>query len=205
MHEDILGLVRRWLVTSAVVGFAAVPRLRSNPEPAYRALRLLDPTHESPTGIWVLSRHREVNAALRNSQLGSDEMKADLAAIKLGPLRGLLGSTLRKADGDRVEDRGRPAAGASGRSFRELMLFRDPPDHARLRSLVSKAFTPRAVDALEERITELTHRQLDGELIGAPSRDHELIMRNCSPCCATPRSGSACAMTLMWTEARWRN
>jgi cytochrome P450 len=177
----------------------------------------------------LLSRHREVNAAaLRNSQLGSDEMKADLTAIKLGSLRRLLGSTLRTADGDRVEDRGRPAAGASGRSFRELMMFRDPPDHARLRSLVSKAFTPRAVDALEERITELTHRQLDGverrgemefladfaypvpamaicELKGAPSRDHELIMRNCSRCCATPRSGSACAMTLIWTEARWRS
>jgi pimeloyl-[acyl-carrier protein] synthase len=207
MYEDILGLGRRWLVTSAVVGFVAVPRLRSNPQPAYRALRLLDPAHESPIGIWVLSRHREVNAALRNSQLGSDETKADLAAIRLGPLRRLLGSTLRKADGARVADRGRPAAGASGRSFRELMLFRDPPDHARLRSLVSKAFTPRAVDALEERITELTHRQLDRverrgemefladfaypvpamaicELMGAPSRDHELIMRN-APALAT--------------------
>jgi pimeloyl-[acyl-carrier protein] synthase len=184
-----------------------MPRFRSNPQPAYRTLRRLDPMHESPMGIWVLSRHREVNAALRDSQLGCDEMKADLAAIKLGPLRRLLGSTVREVVDESVTFEGRPAAGTSRKSFRKLMLFRDPPDHTRLRSLVSKAFTPRAVDALEERITELTHLQLDAverrgemefladfaypvpamaicELMGAPSRDHELIMRN-APALAT--------------------
>jgi hypothetical protein len=51
MHEDILGLGRGWLVTSAVVGFAAVPGLRSNLQPAYRALRLLDPTHKARSGF----------------------------------------------------------------------------------------------------------------------------------------------------------
>ena len=35
------------------------------------------------------------------------------------------------------------------------LLFLDPPDHTRLRALVSKAFTPRAVDALESRVRSI--------------------------------------------------
>src|SRR2546430_10371873 len=41
------------------------------------------------------------------------------------------------------------------------MLDRDPPDHTRLRRLVSKAFTPRAVEALRPRITGLVGEMLD--------------------------------------------
>jgi cytochrome P450 len=41
------------------------------------------------------------------------------------------------------------------------MLYRDPPDHTRLRRLVSKAFTPRAVQALGPRITGLVDSMLD--------------------------------------------
>src|SRR5439155_7803625 len=35
-------------------------------------------------------------------------------------------------------------------------LFMDPPDHTRLRNIVSKAFTPRTITALEPRIREIT-------------------------------------------------
>ncbi len=41
------------------------------------------------------------------------------------------------------------------------MLFRDPPDHTRLRSLVNRAFTPQAVARLRERTRELAHRLID--------------------------------------------
>lgn len=41
------------------------------------------------------------------------------------------------------------------------MLFADPPDHTRLRSLVNKAFTPRTVEGLRSRIAEITGRLLD--------------------------------------------
>lgn len=44
-------------------------------------------------------------------------------------------------------------------------LHRDPPDHTRLRRLVSKAFTPRAIDALRPRITSLAE-----EMLGAMER-----------------------------------
>ncbi|HMC05569.1 MAG TPA: cytochrome P450, partial [Actinomycetota bacterium] len=41
------------------------------------------------------------------------------------------------------------------------MLFRDPPDHTRLRGLVSKAFTPRALEAVRPRVVEIVKRLLD--------------------------------------------
>ncbi len=51
------------------------------------------------------------------------------------------------------------------------MIFLDPPEHTRLRTLVSRAFTPRRVDALEDRIRELSADFLD-RLSGRESFDY---------------------------------
>jgi cytochrome P450 len=45
------------------------------------------------------------------------------------------------------------------------MLQRDPPAHTRLRKLVSKAFTPRAVERLRPRIEAIAHQQVDAALL----------------------------------------
>ncbi|PWK40438.1 cytochrome P450 [Actinoplanes xinjiangensis] len=50
------------------------------------------------------------------------------------------------------------------------LLLRDPPDHTRLRRLVSGAFTPRRIEDLRPRIEQITDRLLDG-LSGAPEVD----------------------------------
>jgi cytochrome P450 len=42
-----------------------------------------------------------------------------------------------------------------------MMLFTDPPDHTRLRSLASKAFTPRVVEGMRERVQRLVDDLLD--------------------------------------------
>src|SRR5207237_5435037 len=80
------------------------------------------------------------------------------------------------------------------------MLHRDTPGHTRLRRLVSKAFTPRAVEALRPRITALVGEMLDAaghqgrvdlvdalafplpfsviaEMLGTPPADHERIRK----------------------------
>ncbi|WP_426571118.1 cytochrome P450 [Aquihabitans sp. McL0605] len=57
-------------------------------------------------------------------------------------------------------------AGADRETFTKSMLLVDPPDHTRLRRLVSRAFTPRTVEGLEPRVAEITE-----ELIGKVRHD----------------------------------
>src|SRR5206468_1776006 len=81
--------------------------------------------------LWVLSRHGDVVAALRQPGFGNDEGRADMDALTPGPLRPFI-------------NRQRPAR-VEGRFlevFEASMLSRDPPDHTRMRSLVAKAFPP---------------------------------------------------------------
>jgi cytochrome P450 len=98
----------------------------------------------------VLSRHADISGLLRNSSLSSDERQADLTTLHLGPLRRMLGRT-----------RETEMPGPYFERLVQLMLFRDPPDHTRLRGLVNKAFTPRTVQRLEGRMEVLAHQLLD--------------------------------------------
>ena len=54
---------------------------------------------------------------------------------------------------------------AEGQRFHDIglttMLDIDPPDHTRIRSLVSRAFTPRSVECWHERVQQITDRLLD--------------------------------------------
>jgi cytochrome P450 len=168
-------------------------------------LRRLDPAHRSPSGVWILTRHAEVSAALRHPAMGSDESKMDLRTLHLGPFRRLLDEPAQRALREGQANELEPSS-PSGRLMRSLMLFRDAPDHTRLRSLVNKAFTPRRVAALEARVEEIVDRQLDHltqtdspefmsqfaypvpalvicELMGLPLADHTLI-QSCAPALA---------------------
>ena len=50
----------------------------------------------------------------------------------------------------------------TGQLFAASLITTDPPRHRQLRSLVTQAFTPKAVDALAPRISQLTDELLDG-------------------------------------------
>jgi cytochrome P450 len=116
------------------------PGFTDDPYPHYKSLREADPVHQSPFGLWVLFGYDDVLRFLRDSELSVEERFANP-----GPLTELA----KEVIGDEAE-RGSYA-----------MLNRDPPDHTRLRRLVSKAFTPRMVDGLTPRIRQLVDDSLD--------------------------------------------
>ena len=107
-----------------------------DPYPVYAALRDRDPVHRSALmNAWMFTRHADIDTILRDHRRFSND-----------PRKGTLSSRQRA---------GLPA----DEEF--TMLFLDPPDHKRLRALVNKAFTPKAVNALEPHIRSLLGTLLD--------------------------------------------
>src|SRR5215475_13590529 len=113
-----------------------LPEFRLNPYPTYHRLRTEDPVHQSMLpSTWVLSRYADVAMVLRDSRFGRANAE----------------TFWRERVGD----------GPAHSILTKWMLFRDPPDHTRLRTLVNKAFTPRAIEGLRPRIQELVDYLLD--------------------------------------------
>ncbi len=116
------------------------PGFTDDPYPQYAALRTAAPVYRHPLGFWLLTRYEDVSWLLRAGLSVEDRNVADAGLQQLR----------ESAYGDWA-----PRTGGLS------MLDRDPPDHTRLRRLVSKAFTPRAVQALRPRITGLVDGMLD--------------------------------------------
>jgi cytochrome P450 len=110
-----------------------------NPYPVYERLRAQGPVSRvtMPGGhpVWVITRYAEARAALADPRLVKDWRKL-FPGSAAGP------------------DDGFPALDTH-------MLSTDPPDHDRLRRLVSKAFTARRIEQLRPRVTEITASLLD--------------------------------------------
>src|SRR5215510_1777077 len=111
-----------------------LPEYRTDPYPLYHKLRELDPVHRGPAGAWVLTRHADATAVLRDPRFSSNPSHLRGERPQVGP---------RRVD-------------------TKVLLFLDPPDHTRLRSLVSVAFTPGVVRRLRPRVEELVAELLDG-------------------------------------------
>ena len=153
------------------------PGFTDDPYPQYAALRAQAPVYQHPIGFWLLTRYDDVSWLLRAALLVEDRNVSDR------PVPGTARATARRRNSPlRRPVHARPR----------------PPDHTRLRRLVSKAFTPRAVQALRPRITELVDGMLDAaererrvdlvdalafplpfaviaEMLGTPPADHERI------------------------------
>ena len=105
-----------------------------DPYPYYKRLRDEAPLyHNEELGFWALSRHRDVLQGFRNSTTLSNREGVSLDPISRGP------------------------HASKTMSF----LAMDDPDHLRLRTLVSKGFTPRRIRELEPRVTEIAMQHLD--------------------------------------------
>jgi cytochrome P450 len=116
------------------------PEVRADPWPFYARLREADPVHRRPDGDWILTRYADCQGVLADPRCSSNPAHES-----------------------------RPSEGSPARQAgSNLLLFLDPPDHTRLRRLVSKAFTPRRVEELRPRIAELVDALLD-EVDGEPT------------------------------------
>jgi len=128
------------------------PRWSSDPWPGYAELRERAPIHRSPRNFWVLTRHADCLAVLRDRRTSSDGTNIDPSRAP----EGFAAERLPLRPGD--------DAMAQGIEDNRPFLFRDPPDHTRLRGLVSKAFTPRMVEGLRPRTEQIVGRLLDDAL-----------------------------------------
>lgn len=117
------------------------PEARADPYPIYRRYREQSPVQRSQVGIWTFTRYRDILTILRDERFSADHRNATVVneffAQETGP------------------DPIREVAG-------KILLFTDPPDHTRMRTLVNKAFTPRAIEGLRPHISELVDGFLDG-------------------------------------------
>jgi cytochrome P450 len=108
------------------------PAFKDDPHTALRRLRELDPVNLAPLGYWRLTRYADVLRLLHHTPAG-----------------------VRRSDGTL------PGVDESEHGPRNFMLLQDPPNHTRLRKLVSSAFTPRAIRAIRPSIERVVDTCLD--------------------------------------------
>jgi cytochrome P450 len=116
------------------------PEIAADPYPVYARWRAERPVARPQERLYVLSRFADCEAVLADPAFG----RAGEDDVRLTPAQAR--AAVRRADG------------VNARS----MLQMNPPDHTRLRRLVSRAFTPARVRELAPRIEALTASLLDG-------------------------------------------
>lgn len=122
------------------------PGYFANPYEQYAAVREATPIHKSAIGPWLITRWDDVHVLLRKPGTSVEERNITTDGVR----RSERFAELREQQG---LEAGPP------RSLAILNL--DPPDHTRIRRLVSKAFTPRAVERIRERAGAITEDLLD--------------------------------------------
>ncbi|MSQ48245.1 MAG: cytochrome P450 [Deltaproteobacteria bacterium] len=119
-----------------------LPEFHENPYPIYHRLRSVDPVHWSDiAGRWVLTRYSDCVALLRDATRFSADPNTwnqftEFVAAQGGP-------------------------GPLTEMEKDWMLLKDPPDHTRLRTLVTKAFTPRVAEGMRPRVQAIVDDLLD--------------------------------------------
>jgi cytochrome P450 len=109
----------------------------ADPYPTLAELRRERPVfYNEHYGAWFIHRHNDLLAALKDPRFSSDR--------------------IRPVFEHKLTESQRTERAPTYQILGEWMVFRDPPDHTRLRKLVSRAFTPRAISMWRPRIIEVT-------------------------------------------------
>lgn len=120
---------------------ALSPEHIADPYPIYQQLRSEHSVRwDESLNAWVVTGYTPVVTGLRDSRLSAERTILEVSWFP-EEMRAVLG----------------PAIYALTRQ----MIFLDPPDHTRLRSLAAKAFTPRVVEAMRTRIQNIVNELLD--------------------------------------------
>ena len=119
------------------------PDTHANPYPLYKQLRDTDPVHRAEMmDAVVLTRYEDVVAVLKDNERFSADRRQSRNRLVQAAMQGV------------ADERG-PLGRAN------TMLGSDPPEHTRLRGLVSKAFTPRVVAGMRTHIQEIVDELID--------------------------------------------
>lgn len=118
------------------------PATNANPFPEFARLRADDPVHWSPAmKAWIVTRYADVKQiALNNRQISADRLTPFFktnSEYRSGTIESLV------------------------RYLNHWMVFRDPPDHTRLRRLFNKAFTPTSVENLRPNVESIVSHLID--------------------------------------------
>jgi cytochrome P450 len=151
------------------------PAVMASPYGLYRKLREADPVHWDPfLHAWVVTRYADIVTVL--SRLSAD----------------------RTLTAEKLDHMGLAAMNPIIEVMARQMLFRDPPDHTRLRTLCAAAFSPARIAALRGHIQQIADRLIDrfigkggadvvedlaapmpaivtAEMLGVPVSDHEKL------------------------------
>ena len=126
--------IRFFAARGETIAKLITPRGLDDPYPIYEELRAGGGVYEAKRfGVWLVATHQLVSAAVRDERLSVDNRKTDAYA---------------PAEGSRFHDH-------------EMILRMDAPDHTRIRRLVGKAFTPKAIAAMRGRVGEISAELLD--------------------------------------------
>lgn len=121
------------------------PAFLADPFPLFRRMQDLDPCHWSPRlKAWMLTRYEDVRRVCLDREMSSDRLRPFFAALP-------------PPEAQRIAD--------IVRYLSLWMVFRDPPEHTRLRRLTSKVFHVKSMHAMRPRIEDLMRRLF--EAIGA--------------------------------------
>ena len=132
----IRAMVAREWWQSGVTYNPLSPSVYTDPYPTYERLRDKDPVHWSPLlDSWVFSRYKHVYSILRDHKRFSND-------------------TRKRGNPSHIDE-------SFDLNNQPSMLFRDPPDHTRLRALVSRAFTPAVIEGLAGHIRTIADDLLD--------------------------------------------
>jgi cytochrome P450 len=120
----------------------ATPGFRENPYPLYGELRANNPVHWSPAlKAWVVCRYADVQHVLRDGALSSDRVTPFFKS-QPSEMQAKYAAVLKYLGG--------------------WLVFRDAPNHTRLRSLVARAFTPKELARIRPNIVGITEHLLAG-------------------------------------------